>query len=795
MSEAPNLSIKFETVPLDKCGIQFFGMRRSGNHAIIDWMMEWFNFDKYHYNNIQLYSGGKCEVVRDHIDFCAGRPDKEFHLASFEDYWPQYVKRHLKREWIGRADSNIVMTNLREDLSGYENLGVAMATPQRIVSVAQRIGVIRDPFNMVASRLQKVRNSKDKTHVVANKINENIMSTWKEYAKEALGHQNVMGCKFINFNLWCQDKDYREKCSELIVELPFNYTDKGYGSRLGWRYSGGSSFNDSDQLDVLNRWKVFKDDEEYLFFFDDETIELAKELFGEVPDIKFHQKMSIVKKPYVGAGGIALEDLELHGAEMVDKAINTATLLCKQARDDEAEEIIKQALKVSPDNPRLFQLLSVCQHNLNRSDEALETLKEAIKNDPTCAEHHNNIGMCYHTLGDIKKALEHGKRAIELDDSQAAFWNNLGLHYKRSGNVKSAIDSFKKSLKLADDPYVLVNLGSAHSDLATVESLEKASSCYQTVIDQKTGISGAHVNLAYCLQTAGKWKEGWKEYEYRLSHYPQMLAYLGKYDEDKKWNGKDSLSGKKVVVFCEQGMGDSIHFSRYLSSLKARGCHITLSCYLKLSSLFEKMSEVDDIIYKDVSTDLPEFDYHIPLMSLPYLLELHDPLPLKDKPFAIKHNALKLNSGSFLNPKHNNDWRRSMNLSDLNKLFQIKDCAFFSLQKEHGEKNPSLYKSAKINCEPIQLAEDFGDTAEIISGLDLVVSVDTSVLHLAGSMDVPTIGLIPFKPDWRWGLNTNKTVWYPSMTLIRQEESNDWSSIVDKLCETVEVLKKEFFKN
>jgi ADP-heptose:LPS heptosyltransferase len=430
-------------------------------------------------------------------------------------------------------------------------------------------------------------------------------------------------------------------------------------------------------------------------------------------------------------------------------------------------------------------MLSILQNNLHNHKDAIENLKKAIELEPNNAENYSNISMCYSCLGEINKAIAYSQKAIELDRN-AIFLNNLGLQYKKNNQPDKAIECFNESLEKSYDPYVVVNLGSTWSDKLDVD---RARSTILEITEKHPGISGAHVNLSWCYLVNKEYEKGWIEYEHRLRHFPQCLAYLDKFGEQQMWDGEASLEGKRILVFCEQGLGDAIQFIRYVKFLKAE--KVIVCCSIALADLFKNVEGVDEICYKDLPDKYPEYDYHISIVSLPHRLK--KPTPWQEvyikssKNFTLPdkfNDKLKIGLCWRGNPDHHNDSNRSMDLVHFYDITK-NDAYFFSLQKD-AKVNPSVMKTMNIEYEYIRECHDLNETAALIDNLDLVVTVDTGILHLASAMGKETIGLIPFKPDWRWGLNDSESVWYPdNLKLIRQNKLGDWSNVIEQLKEII----------
>lgn len=452
---------------------------------------------------------------------------------------------------------------------------------------------------------------------------------------------------------------------------------------------------------------------------------------------------------------------------LIDRGIQFAANLAKQERYDDAIEILKQVLRADPSNGQANHMLKSLQNFSNNDEEVLAFYRAALKISPNCHITLNNLGLRLAQMGRCEEALPYAIEATEIEDANPAYWNNLGLIYKKLNITDHAVRCFEYSLKMDRDPFVLINLGSA---LADELKLEEAIKTFHEALEIRSGISGAHINLAYCYHLLGNPQKGWEHYEHRLRHYHQLIAYLSLHGEERKWGGTSSLEGKRLVAFCEQGLGDAIQASRYFPDLKKLGCHLIVQCNESLMPLFKLMPEVDHVESKGC---VSEFDYHVPTMSLPLLLG--KPIPT-GKPYIsvqtepIQSDKLRVGitwQGSKLHP---GDQYRSCGFSYFEPLLSMPGIRWFNIQP-----NPCDHPSI-INTE----LNNFLDTAKLISTLDLIISVDTAVLHLAGAMGKESWGLVTYRPDFRWGLES-KTDWYDSVRLIRQPSNGDWQGVFDEV--------------
>lgn len=481
--------------------------------------------------------------------------------------------------------------------------------------------------------------------------------------------------------------------------------------------------------------------------------------------------------------------------ELVKKAADAAYGRFVTGRYQDAEIILGQALKVNPCDPKSLQLMGLTKHKLGKFTEGIEYLNRAIATDPANPENYNNIGLCYANEGQYEKAIEFIQKAIGLKANNY-FFSNLGLQYRHLQQYDLAIDAFKKSIEVEESAIAWTMLGGVYGEL---KDLGRAEQCFLQALRIKPNFGGAHVDIASVYQIQGRWKEAWEHFEWRKEVHAQLALWKMVYDPKKLWDGKQP---GRILVHNEQGHGDTIHFFRYIRLLRERGFYVIFHCDECLGELFK--DQVDELYTTDPTkmlphdrrTDGPEHDWHCSLLSLPYLL---DAPPIPSAPYLHIDRSISLDaySNSYKigvvwagNPQHPNDRYRSCSLECFRKIHDLPGVKLFSLVKDL---RPRIYR---FQPEPIDLAagtddmkivdmspmlNSFADTAAILNSLDLVISVDTATLHLAGAMGRPAWGLIPWNADWRWGLEGEKTVWYPSVRLFRQPTLGDWGSVFSEL--------------
>jgi hypothetical protein len=293
------------------------------------------------------------------------------------------------------------------------------------------------------------------------------------------------------------------------------------------------------------------------------------------------------------------------------------------------------------------------------------------------------------------------------------------------------------------------------------------------------------------LLLTGNFKEGWPEYEWRL-YSKDCTSHTFR---QPLWDGT-LLDGKSILVHAEQGFGDTIQFVRYLSMVQAKGGHVIFECQKNLFRLLKSCTGIDEIIeQRPARTPVAQFDIHVPLLSLPGIfgtslntIPSHIPYITVDSTLGTQwkkqlghDNDFKIGIVWAGNPTHTYNDNRSCSLSDFAPLADIPDLIFYSLQKgpASAEVNDPPEGMKIINLEDSLI--DFADTAAVIANLDLVISVDTAVVHLAGAIDKPVWTLHSYVPDWRWLLNRDDSPWYPGMHLFRQTQLNNWEGVFEQV--------------
>lgn len=401
-----------------------------------------------------------------------------------------------------------------------------------------------------------------------------------------------------------------------------------------------------------------------------------------------------------------------------------------------------------------------------------------------------NLCTCDLALNDGIAAETIARRAIQVADDNAATWSNLGVALLMQNRAREADEAFVLAEKLAstssDDPTGDLNRGTA---LHLLGHTQEAIEYYEAALPNYPSVS-AHGRYALSLLTAGKFCEGWDQYEFRW--FERALAsQRARYDRPA-WNGQE-LRGKVILLRCEQGTGDVFQFIRYAPLVKARGATVFLELRPGLGVLAETFHGIDQTFPHDGA--MPDFDYYIDLMSLPRVFRtapetIPVDIPYMNAPTAFRvkwrdrlTHARTLNVGLVWagDPRHVRDRQRSMALGAFAPLISIEGTRWLSLQK--GPAAEAL-RSAPFEGVVADLGPDlleYADTAAAIENLDLVVAVDTSVAHLAGALGKPVWVLLPFSADWRWMEGRDDSPWYPTMRLFRQQIADEWQEVIERV--------------
>lgn len=448
---------------------------------------------------------------------------------------------------------------------------------------------------------------------------------------------------------------------------------------------------------------------------------------------------------------------------------------------DHAVAAYQKSLEINPDDALVLSHIANALRELGRLDAALAAVQKSIRLKPTLGKAFECLGNIHFDSKKFDEAIVAFKKAIELNPSSASAYSNLGSAMGASGKLREAVELCAKSVQLNPNHFLgFVSLGSA---LAELGRYKEASAAFERVIQLRPETADAHWNLSFIQLVHGDFERGWIEHEWRKkSRAPSRPRKFS----EPEWAG-ENLDGRTILLFSEQGLGDTIQFVRYVPQVAARGGRVVLSCPPELIRLLKDFPGISRIPAGD---DYSHFDCQCALMSLPKVFgtrleTIPAPIPYLNAPIEQKElwrtklgdrgQTLRVGLAWAGHAKHSRDRWRSMKLEQLAPLAAIRGIRFYSLQIGDAARQA---KTSPTGMELIDLTSDitdFADTAGLVDNLDLVISVDTASAHLAGAMGKPVWLLLPCVPDWRWLLDRTDSPWYPTMRIFRQSAMDDWS--------------------
>jgi tetratricopeptide (TPR) repeat protein len=437
----------------------------------------------------------------------------------------------------------------------------------------------------------------------------------------------------------------------------------------------------------------------------------------------------------------------------IEQRLASAISLHKRGEASAAEAVYREALATDPGHPFAEHYLGVIEYQRGELAEALPLLERSVTAIPDEPEFHNNLGLAYAAADREADAISAYRAALALKPDHPVAWNNLGLALQAVNDVAGAIAAFRRAIELKPD------------------------------------FAHAHWNLSLALLLDGRFADGWREYDWRLA-----LPELGK---DRHvyagpvWDGV-AARGKTLLLYAEQGLGDAVQFARYATPLAKSGAQVLIHCPEALNPLLATIPGIAEVASGDAA--LLRYDAHLPLMSLPRVFATTLATIPADVPYvsvtperrAAARSTVAAGGGRVSvglawagSRAHTNDRNRSCPFAALSTLLEIPDVAWFSLQQGDAAAQAATVPGGCL----VRLAGGaaLADTAALIAELDLIISVDTSIVHIAGALARPCWVLLPFAPDWRWLLGRDDSPWYPTLRLFRQTAPRGWASVIGRV--------------
>ena len=500
----------------------------------------------------------------------------------------------------------------------------------------------------------------------------------------------------------------------------------------------------------------------------------------------------------------------------------------KAGRFPEAERGYRELLQQEPRNAAALHLLGMVGMQTGRSEMAVELIQRAIGLDGGNAQFHMNLGNLLQAQGKLDEAVDCYGRALKLNPRSASAWSNLGEALKTQGKLEEAAASLGKALALEPE------LAVAHSNLGNVRhaqgELEQALACYERALVLQPDLAIVYANMGNLRQAQGLLREAAACYERALELKPvfevarfnrsilkllegDFAAGLPDYEKRRylhpprnfsqpQWRG-EPLRGARILLYAEQGLGDTLQFLRYVPMVQAAGGEVILEVQATLRRMAAELPGIDAEHLLAAGEALPEFAWQCSLMSLPLAFRTTlENIPARAPYVTFPAEAWRRAAGLAWptqglrvgiawagSPTHLKDRFRSIAPSLLRPLLRQERIAFYSLQV--GTRAGELAELGDGVTDLAPWIEDMADTAALVTQLDLVIAVDTAVVHLAGALGRPVWVLLPLAPDWRWMLRREDSPWYPTMRLFRQETMGDWEGVIARVFEALVEFSRE----
>lgn len=453
-------------------------------------------------------------------------------------------------------------------------------------------------------------------------------------------------------------------------------------------------------------------------------------------------------------------------------------VIAYQANDlGKAESLFDAVLRLAPRNTDALHFLGLVSAARHQHTEAITWISKAIATNPNAAHLHANLASSQRELRQFNEALASTDQALKLDPSLTEALNTRGNILRVLGRLDEALQSLNAALRL--QPGFVEAHDNRGNVLREMGHLDEAIASYRQARKLAPQYASAAWNESLCLLLNGQLLEGWPLYEAGWaiglrSPWVKSAAPL--------FTGKEPLREKTILVHAEQGLGDTIQFCRYLRLLTEQGASVIFEVQAPLCELLREA--LPDISILAQPAQPPRHDYHVPLLSLPGIFQttletVPALVPLKYSSRLQLQASGKLRIGLAWagNPRLENDRNRSISPAELDPLFTM-DAEFHYLQPDvRSEDEAYLARHAAI-IDHRQAIHDFRDTASLVGQMDLIISVDTAVAHLAASLEKPTWILLPAIPDWRWLLQRGDSPWYPSVRLFRRSPQGSWKDLV-----------------
>ena len=505
------------------------------------------------------------------------------------------------------------------------------------------------------------------------------------------------------------------------------------------------------------------------------------------------------------------------GLQQAERDFRRAFELQSAGRETEAEVIFVQILRKCPSHFGSLYSLGILRFQQGRPGESLVFFRKAIAGNPGSHDAHHAFGNALQALARHEEAIQRYQCALALRHHNPHVYNNLGNSYQALGRMQEAEASFRQAIALA--PHLDVTHNNLGNVLLELGQPYEALAAYEAALALNPGLGALHANLGKSLVALNRHEEavdsfvhalelddvpqsrlnlaltrlalgdypaGWRDYEARWNapHYSKPRAY-----PQPLWNGRAELSAKTILLYFEQGLGDTIQFARYVPLVAQTGARVMLQVQKPLLKLFGSLAGPSVLLPE--GDPLPDFDFHAPLLSLPLAFQTTlENIPAKVPylhaapvvPSRVPSTSPSIGLCWAGSPDNPTDRDRSIPLSTIAPLLEIAGVHFVSLQKvlRPGDEE-ILARYGNVDVDSIRNVTDFADTAALVAGLDLLIAVDTSMAHLAGALARPVWVLLKYSAHWAWLREREDSPWYPTARLFRQPQPGDWQTVIAKV--------------
>jgi Flp pilus assembly protein TadD len=456
----------------------------------------------------------------------------------------------------------------------------------------------------------------------------------------------------------------------------------------------------------------------------------------------------------------------------------------------QAEQVYRELIQGNPSVVEAWYLLGAIAQLQSKPAASLGFYEQALRLAPNHVEARNNLGVALQSLGRLDEAEACYRDAIRLRPSFADAHSNLGNALHDRGMLDEAITSYREAIRLKPD-YV-----DAHHNLGNVFRAQQRFSEAFASYDEAMRISPNHAQVrlsrALLWLQLGDFEPGWAEYEWRLQCKDYAMPSFPK----PMWDGSP-LNGQTILIYGDHGFGDTLQFIRYVPLVQKRGGHVIVAVREPLARVITSCAGVEAVIPEGAV--LPDFSVYIPAMSLPRifgttLATVPAAVPYLEADLGLSERwrsemgrepGFRIGIAWQGNPAHARDRQRSFPLSQFEAIARLEGVRLFSLQKDFGTEQIASVATRFAVTDLASRQTDFMDTAAIMKNLDLVISADTSIVHLAGALGVPVWVALGFESDWRWLLDRDDSPWYPTMRLFRQARPGEWDDVFARMADAL----------